>query len=306
MKLELKVNGRKYKGWENVSITKSMTSLTDTFSMNIFKGNIINILDDDIIQILIDDKLFLTGYLDNINLGIGDTKQPLRLTGRSKALDLIDCNIFENKQYNNLNIKQIINDLIKPFGLTVTTTLELEPLLSFDTKIGETYFNAINRLCKQTNTLPTSKKDGNIEIIKNTEIKSSIVLKDSDFKSLDYPRKLNKRFSEYTFKKEGIVTDVTDGNLKDDTVKRFRPFVAVNTEDKTNEDLAKWQFNHNQAESISLRAVVKNWDLEVNTIVKIETEVVSASFLIKDIIYTKSDSGTISSITFVSKDLFNA
>jgi len=305
MKLELKVDNRKYSGWENVTISKSIQSIAHNFSMNIFNADGISIKDDDLIQILKDDKVFFTGYLDDMNIGISDIKKPLSISGRSKTGDLIDCNVSENKQYNKQNIKQIISDLVKPFNISVSSSLKLEPLEIFNTKVGETYFDAINRLCKQTNTLPISDNFGNIEIIKNQQNKSSIVLKDSDFKELNLPKKLSKRFSKYTYKKEGIITDVTDGSVIDDTVLRFKPFVGVNTEDKDNQDLAKWQLNHNKASEISLTAVVKGWDLEINTIVKLETEIVNNSFLIKDITYSKSDSGTISNVTFVSKDLYN-
>ena len=305
MKLELKVDNRKYSGWENVSINKSMQSIAHNFSMNIFNADDISIQDDDLIQILIDDKVFFTGYLDDMVIGISDTKKPLSISGRSKTGDLIDCNISDNKQYNKQNIKQIISDLVKPFNINVSSNLTLEPLEIFNTKVGETYFDAINRLCKQTNTLPISDNFGNIEIVKNQQNKSSIVLKDGDFKELNYPKKLSKRFSKYTYKKEGIATDVTDGRITDDTVLRFKPFVGVNTEDKDNQDLAKWQLNHNKVSEISLTAVVKGWDLEINTIVKLETEIVNNSFLIKDISYSKSDSGTISNVTFVSKDSYD-
>lgn len=305
MKLELKVNNRKYSGWEDVAVTKSMQSLVHNFSMNIFNGDQVAIQDDDLIKILKDDKVFFTGYLDDITLGISDTKRPLAISGRSKACDLIDCNISENKQYNKQNIKQIINDLIKPFGITVSSTLKLEPLEVFITKVGETYFNAINRLCKQTNTLPISDNNGNIEIIKNEQIQSPIILKDGDFKELNYPKKLSDRFSKYTYKKEGIVTDVTDGSTIDDTVLRFRPFVAVNTEDKDNKDLAEWKKNHNKVSEVSLTATVEGWDLEINTIVKLETSLVNNSFLIKEIVYSKSENGTVSNITLISKELYN-
>lgn len=305
MNIQLKIENRKYSGWQDVSITKSMQSIAHNFSMNIFNGDQISIQDDDLIQILVDDEVFFTGYADNINIGISDTKKPLFISGRSRTCDLIDCNIADNKQYNKLNIKQIISDLISPFGIKVSTSLTLEPLEIFNTKVGETYFDAINRLCKQTNTLPISDNKGNIEIVKNQKNESPIILKDSDFKELNYPRNLTKRFSKYTYKKEGIVTDITDGSINDETVDRFRPFVGVNTEDKTNQDLANWQKNHNKVDEVNLSAVVYGWDLEINTIVKLETSLVNNSFLIKDIRYNKSDNGTISNVTLVSKDLYN-
>jgi len=305
MKLELKVNNKKYSGWENVSITKSMQSIAHNFSMDIYKGDQVSIQDDDLIQILVDDKVFLTGYLDDMTLGISDKKKPLSISGRSKAGDLIDCNILENKQYNKQNIKQIINDLIAPFNIKVSSTLTLDPLEVFNTKIGETYFDAINRLCKQTNTLPISDNYGNIQIVKNQNNKTSRILKDKDFKEIFYPKLLSQRYSEYTYKKEGIITDVTDGTVKDVAVKRFRPFVAVNTEDKDNTDLAQWQKNNNNVEEVSLTGVIKDWGIEINTVEKLETEIVNNSFLIKDATYNKSDNGTITNVTFVSKDLYN-
>ena len=304
MVIELKIKDRRYKGWENVTVSKSMQSIAHTFAMDIYNGDELSIGDDDVIQIIKDGKVFLTGYADDIVLGIMDKKKPLKITGRSKAGDLIDCNIETTKQYSKRNAKQIISDIVKPFNMEVSSSLKLEPIGIFTAKVGETYFNAINRICKQTNTLPIPDEYGNIKIVKNEQKESSIILKDQDFKELNYPKKLSSRFSKYTYKKEGIVTDITDGIEKDDTVKRFRPFVAVNTEDKTNEAMSKWKKNFNKVEEISLTAKVTGWDLEINTIVKIETDIVNGSFLIKDIVYTKGDNGTVSDVIFTSKDAY--
>ena len=305
MKIELQVNDKKYQGWENITINKSMLSISDTFSMNIYNGIDINIVGGDSVKILVDDKVFLSGFVDSLKLGISDTKKPLSVSGRSKSSDLIDCNIFENKQYNIQNAKVIISDLVKPFGITVSSSLNLEPLEVFDTKVGETYFNAINRLCKQNNILPISDKNGNIKLVKNQLIENEKVLKDSDFKELEFNQNFTNRFSEYTYKKEGIVVDVSDGKTTDTDIKRFRPFVGINTEDKTNKDLANWKKNNDISKSINLTAIVTGWDLEINTIVRLDTEIVKNSYLVKDIEYSKSDSGTISKLTLVDKGLFN-
>ncbi len=304
MKIELKIADRRYSGWDNVVVSKSMQSIAHTFAMDIFGGDAIPINDDDLVQIIVNDKVFLTGYLDSIKIGITDKKKPLAITGRSKAGDLIDCSIETNKQYNKQTAKQIISDLVKPFGIEVSSGLKLEPLAVFNTKVGETYFNAINRLCKQTNTLPISDNYGNLQIVKNEQTESANVLKDGDFKELNYPKVLSSRFSKYTYKKEGIVVDVTDGSVTDDTVKRFRPFVEVNTEDKNNIDMAKWKKNHNKVDEVSLTAKVTGWDLDINTIVKLETEIVNNSFLLKDIVYRKGNAGTTSDLVLASKDSY--
>jgi len=305
MDIKLKIKNKLYKGIEDISIDKSMQSIANSFSMNIFKGDTVDISNNDLIQILKDDEVFFTGYMDNYNLSIADTKKPLLIAGRSKAMDLVDCNIFENKQYNNRTPLQIVKDLISPFDITVSSSLSLDPLTTFNTKIGETYFTAINRLCKQTNILPISTKNGNIELVKNQKTTSSIILTDTDFVDLKYIQSYPNRYSSYTYKKETAAENVEDGVVEDTDIERFRPFVAANDEDKTNTDLANWKKNNDIANSISLTGVVTNWDLEINTIVKIETSLVQNSFLIKDINYSKSNSGTVSNITFVNKDLFD-
>lgn len=304
MEIELLSGNKRYKGWENVIIKKSIVTIADTFSLNIFKGDEVAISKDDIIVIRVDNEIFFTGYVDDFDLGISQNKKPLKISGRSKSGDLIDCNINEVKQYNKQNIAQIITDLVKPFNITVSTNLTLTPLDVFDTKIGETYFSAINRLCKQTNTLPVSDKLGNIKIIKNEKIVSSIILRDEDFKELNFKQKYSNRFSEYHYNKESVIVDIESSNIEDPEIKRFRPFVAVNTEEKSNEDMSNWAKNFEIANSIFLNGVVVGWKLETNTIVKIETELVNGSFLVKEIEYSKGDNGTVSKVIFISKDLY--
>lgn len=304
MNIQLKVNDKLYSGWQDVGIQKSMLNIADSFRMKIMKGLDVEITNNDLIEILVEGKVFFTGYMDNYSIRIGDTIQPLELLGRSKAMDLVDCNILDNKQYSNLNIVQIITDLVSPFEINVTSDLSLNILETFDTKIGETYFDAINRLCKQTNTLPISTKDGNIKIIKNQEVESSIILTDADFKDIYFTQNYVNRFSTYTYKKESILEDVSNANEKDLNISRFRPFVAVNTEDKTNIDLANWKMNLDKARSLTLSGTILGWDLEINQLVKIDTSLIKNTFLIMDIEYVKGNEGTTSNIILVDKDLF--
>lgn len=304
MNIQLKVNDKLYSGWQDVGIQKSMLNIADSFRMKIMKGLDVEITNNDLIEILVEGKVFFTGYMDNYSIRIGDTIQPLELLGRSKAMDLVDCNILDNKQYSNLNIVQIITDLVSPFEINVTSDLSLNILETFDTKIGETYFDAINRLCKQTNTLPISTKNGNIKIIKNQEVESSIILTDADFKDIYFTQNYVNRFSTYTYKKESILEDVSNANEKDLNISRFRPFVAVNTEDKTNIDLANWKMNLDKARSLTLSGTILGWDLEINQLVKIDTSLIKNTFLIMDIEYVKGNEGTTSNIILVDKDLF--
>ena len=305
MKIQLIANGKKYQGWQNITINRSMLSIADTFSMSIYNGDEIDINGGDSIQIFKDGVPFLTGYVDTYKLSIADSKRPLQISGRSKSCDLVDCNIVENKQYINSTPLQIIEDLINVFDLTVSSSLTLDTIELFETKNNETFFNAINRLCKQTNTLPISDEYGNITITKNENNTSDIVLKDEDLLTLDFSQDYSNRYSSYTYRKEAIVTDVTDFTSEDEDITRYRPFVDTNSEDRTNEDLANWKNNNSKAKSLNLSCSLNSWDYDINTIISFDTEIVKGSFLIKDISYSKGDSGTISRLTLVDKGLFD-
>ncbi len=299
---KLKIAGVYYKGWQNVNIKKDITSLVDSFSTTILDD--ISIAGDDKIEIYQNDVLVLTGYVDNIQKGISDKRQPLQINGRSLASDLIDCNIAETKQFIKNTPKEIINKIMSPYGLKADTDIELETIAKFNTKIGDTVFDTINRICKQTNILPISTPAGGLKLIRNTGAKGKRTYKNDDFKNIQAPIDFKKRYSEYRVVKENAKNDDKSFVLKDDRVKRYKPLLVVNTEDKTNKELAKWHLNKNKADEMKLTAVVVGWELQIGTIIDIDTDVVKGSFLIKEATYTKDNNGTQTSISLVSKELF--
>ena len=305
MKVYLQVKNKQYLGWEKITINKSMMSICNNLSMSLDDSVGIDISSDDLLEVYKDDKIFFTGYLDSYEHETQSKVKPLKITARSKAMDLVDCSIYENKEYNKLTAEQIIKQMIKPFNIEVSTNLKLEPIETFSTKVGETYFNAINRLCKQVNILPISDERGNIKLIKNSNIAQSETLTDNKFLGLKIKNIFNNRFSTYTYKKESSSQDIQDGTVEDSEIKRFRPFLEVNTENKSNKDLAEWKKNNSLAKSISIDAKFESWDFDINTIHKIDTKKAKGQFLIKDIQYSKDNSGTISKVNFVDKDLFN-
>jgi prophage tail gpP-like protein len=144
-----------------------------------------------------------------------------------------------------------------------------------------------------------------LKLIKNEKIKLSKVIKESQFKALDFKQNFTSRYSQYIYKKESAVKDITDGKIKDDLINRFRPFVAVNTEDKTNIDLAKWKKNNDISNSINLTATIDNWDYGINTLVEIKSEIVNNTFLIKNITYDRNNDGLTSTLELVDKGLFD-
>lgn len=303
--IQLKVGNKLYSGWENISITKDMLSIAHTFQLSIEKGSSVGISEGDFVQILDDNKFIVSGYIDIYDIEIQDSKSPLILTGRSKACDLVDCMVENFKKYTNLNALKILQDIIVDFDISVSTTLSLDPVDVFETKVGETFFNAINRLCKQTNLLPISDSKGNLVLIKNQNKAIIRTLKDQDLKKIKFVSNNTNQFSKYSYKKEAIVVDVTDAHVDNKNIKRYRPFVGTNGENKTNLDMSNWKKDNAEANGIQLDITVDNWDYDINTIIGIDSQLIKNSYLIKSISFIKGNNGKVSNLVLVDKRLFN-
>ena len=302
--IEIVINDAIYKGIENISINKDILNICNSFNISIESKEALNIKAGDKIIILENKKTFFVGYIDTYNIQITSNKSPLIISGRSLANDLVDSNITEFKQYTQLTPLSIIQDIIKDFNISVSTNLILDKL-DFNINIGDTYFNAINKICKQYNILVISNKNGNIELVKNTKKQNNVILKDKDLLSINYSNDLSKQFSEYTYLKETTTKDVKNGTVKNDKISRHRPFVKINNQNKNNLDLAKWEKQNKEANSEKLTITLLNWDFDINTILQIDTQIIKNSYLIKSIDYSYSSTGgKISKLELINKELY--
>lgn len=302
--IQIIINDTVYKNIENISINKDILKICNSFNISIESQEALNIKAGDKITILENKKSFFVGYIDTYNIQITNNKSPLVISGRSLANDLVDCNITEFKQYTQLTPLSIIQDIIKDFNISVSTNLILDKL-DFNINIGDTYFNAINKICKQYNILVISTKNGNIELVKNTKKQNNIILKDKDLLSINYSNDLSKQFSEYTYLKETTTKDVKNGTVQNDKIFRYRPFIKINNQNKNNLDLSKWEKQNREANSEKLTISILNWDFDINTILQIDTQIIKNSYLIKSINYTYSGTaGKISNLELINKDLY--
>ena len=302
--IEIVINDAIYSGIENISINKDILKICNSFNISIESQEALNIKAGDKITILENKKTFFVGYIDTYNIQITNNKSPLSVSGRSLAGDLVDCNITQFKQYTQLEPLSIIQDIIKDFSISVSTSLTLNKL-DLNINTGDTYFNVINKVCKQYNILVISNKNGNIELVRNAKKQNNIILKDKDLLSINYSNDVSKQFKTYTYLKEEINKDVKDGTVENSKILRHRPFLKINNQSKTNLDLSKWEKQNREANSEKLTISVLNWDFEMNTILEIDTPIIKNAYLIKSINYSYSSTGgKISKLELINKELY--
>ena len=119
--LTLLVNGNRITGWEEIEVTLRLEGFPNQFEVALSSpsGQLLAKAGDPCGVLLGDDKV-LTGYIDqDVNSGDGGS-HTLRLVGRGKTCDLVDCSAeWPTGQLVQGTALDIATKLAQPYGITV-------------------------------------------------------------------------------------------------------------------------------------------------------------------------------------------
>ncbi|EFB1294442.1 hypothetical protein DFY52_09425 [Escherichia coli] len=138
----------------------------------------------------------LTGYIDNFIPSYDADNVEIRVMGRDKTGDLVDCSVVHSSgKWKGVRLEQVAADVCRPFGITVITeTPTGEAFASVVLEQGETGFELLDRLAKQRGVLLTSdgagKRGGQRGVYLRANKERAVVHK---FNQYRYIRFLNKR-----------------------------------------------------------------------------------------------------------------
>src|SRR3546814_336625 len=174
----------------------------------------------------------------------------IRVTGRDRAADLVDCAaVHKPGSWSGRKLEQIATELVKPFGLKVTARASTGAAFkSFALQQGECVWEAIGRLCKFRGVLVQATADGNVEIITPGKRKASFKLAQGDnVLAGEATHDVRDRFSRYILKGQSAGDDEANGTTTsqaradsaDAAVKRYRPLMIIADEQADTATLKK-------------------------------------------------------------------
>lgn len=309
----LVVNGAKYGGWTSNSIRKSMESLADEFTLELTNQRVgpvgqyiatgltirdVKIAADELAgsdecEIQIDGKTVIVGYVDDFDFEYDANRADLRVSGRSKTGDLVDCSaIYKTGLWQKATILQIATDLCAPFGIDVTPLIVgdadwFKPFDKFRIDDGETIYETLSRAAEMRAVILRSGNDGNLQIERAGQFATGAGLElGKNVLTGSIGRSYRERFSEYTFKGQTEASDEWSGltandlnhRVTDTGVSRYRPLVVHSDKQRGKDDVGKravWERNIRAGRSIRHRYTVDEWTSnlgklwEPNTLVKI-------------------------------------
>lgn len=229
------VANRQLSGWTEVRITRGVEQCPSSFDIaftELFPGDATAFVVQagDACQVKIGNDLVITGYVDRCIGGIGPSSHPLRITGRSKCADLVDCSAeWPNSQISGASALSIATKIAKPYGITVSG-LDGKTPPQFNFMLGETAFEIIERVTRNAGLLAYDEPDGNLVLAHvGSERAASGFTEGQNIEEATFTSSMDQRFSEYDvfLQSMDVLGDVGGGGnlvarIKDPNVKRNR------------------------------------------------------------------------------------
>jgi prophage tail gpP-like protein len=158
--VKLEVGGTEFAGWEAITITRSLDSCADAFSLSApfdpSQAQIAAAFRPFSYQpavVTIDGELILTGRVEAVAPSISASDRAINVQGRSLTGALVDCSIDgAGFQFQGLSLKAIADKLAGPFGVAVVSTVGSGP--AFKTAKGSTSLAEAEKALKDARAEP--------------------------------------------------------------------------------------------------------------------------------------------------------
>lgn len=274
---ELKVDGAIYGGWKTLRATRSIEQMAGTFDLTITErwpgqAEASPIRPGQVCQLLLDGDPVITGFVDSLAIDFDADSHSLRVSGRDKTGDLVDCSaVYKSGQWHNVKLDQLARDLVKPYGLKVVVEADVgKAFPSFNIQEGETVFECLDRAARMKALLLTSNPLGDLVITRSGNTRLDVALVEGEnIKAARAEFSWKERFSTYTVKGQGRLGADGDqehaaGSAKstDKTISRHRPLIIVadSHSHKTSlRDRAEWERNVRRGRGARGSITVQGW-----------------------------------------------
>ena len=333
-RLSFTIGGKRFEGWENISIKRSIDTLCGKFTVALtdrwtVENRAWQIREQDPALIEIGNTPVLTGRVDAVNASIGPSGHSLELEGRDLTADLVDCSVVQAPgTWNNVKFFNFINALAGPFGINVAINTEISSdKFNFTIDSGVKIYEVLQRLAQKEGVLLQTDPYGNLSVENNQAERGDTGLAMGDnIKSASCSFDTRERFSRYIVRGQDAGTGKAQwkktagqiqGEAQDAGILRSRPLLIqaeTNATIKTAARRAQWEKTTRKARALGVSVVVEGWRQTgsdqlwtVNKIVNVyipQFEIQNLDLLIAGVEFTKDTNGTQTKLDLVPEDTF--
>lgn len=340
--ITLRVNGKVFTDFTSARVIRSIETLSGAFSLESTSNtsNLFPIKIGDSVQVLADDSVIVTGYVENLEVGYDDSSHSINISGRDLLGDLLDSTVPTGLEFvGSVSFVTVVKEVLKSLNFRSVRVINesgnipiLEETDYTSPEVGQNAFDFLESFARKRQILLTTDGLGNIVLARAGSSKYSGKIQNipgelgNNIKSASLRKTTTNRFNRYEVQSqltpisldEGITPgDISSQNgiARDSTIRSTRQ-MTVNAEESMDSqsaiERAKWEANIRRSRSIEYSATVQGHSInnevwQPNRIIKVRDTFcnVSADLLIKAVEYSYSlDGGSTSSLTLVTKDSY--
>lgn len=177
--ITIQVSGVRFEGFNSASVTKSLDTLSGSFSFNATRQEEIQLpfsVGDPCI-IFVSGIKVITGFIDLISVNYSKDNHSIDIQGRGKTADVIDSTLDGQIEFNgNISLKEIIEQTLQKSGITGISVIDnVIGIKTFNGgeiesgQVGQSIFDFLEVLARKRQVLLNSDGEGNIVITQSSQ-----------------------------------------------------------------------------------------------------------------------------------------
>lgn len=331
------IDGTAYGGWTRLEVLRSIEQIAGGYVLQLTSrwpgvDEPVRLREGLPCEVRLGDDLVITGHIDDFETDDTDTSSTVRVAGRDKTGDLVDCSaIYKTGQWRGVGLRQIVTDIARPFGISVSVAPGVdtgEVFKRFALEEGEKAFDAIDRACRLRAVLVVSTPDGNLLLTTASTVSTGVQLVEGvNMKKFHSKHSWKERYSEITLKGQvpgdddeyGEAAAHLKSSAKDDEIDRYRPLVVIaehGTSAKALKDRAAWEVKVRMGRGKRGGCTVVGWRTgkdgqegplwQPNTLVHVTSDRmnIDMELLIVSCSYQITELGKVTDLTFARPEAF--
>jgi prophage tail gpP-like protein len=281
--LSLVVAGQQWSGWQRVAVTRAIDSIPANFDIQVTEryplAADVSFNPGDPCQVLIGGDVVITGYVDRYIATISAQDHTVRIAGRSKSEDLVDCSAFMGSKDNPTfqvmggTALSIAQQLAAPYGVQVSSIAGPGAQIpQFNIDFGQTPWEIIDRITRFSKLIAYDLPDGSIQMAQaGSETMASGFYQGQNVEQGQVAFSMDERFSEYevhilssyAFSNQAGLAATKGGFATDGGVPRFRRRYILSEQSQlgqfTAQDRATWECNRRKGRSQAVTLTCDAW-----------------------------------------------
>lgn len=274
--VQLKMGGLLFGGWNSLRAEVGIEQCSGAFDLSVTdrwmgQAEPWQIFPGDACELLLNEQTIITGYTDTVKPSFDKQSHGIRVSGRDKTMDLIDCAaIYKTGQWKRARLDRIARDIASPFNIDVVVTHGVDLGAAFDSfniEEGERAFEAIDRAARMRAVLVMTDGAGRLVLTTASKDKTGRALVQGvNVLHAELELSWKERYSEITVKGQGKGSASEYGDkvahgkasIKDDAINRYRPLIVIAEQHgKSPTFTARAEWERNVRRGRGTRAVVK-------------------------------------------------